>query len=31
MIGNMDKGWIPGAIIAAGGYLVLFFAAFKKE
>jgi hypothetical protein len=30
MMENADKEWIPGAIIAAAGYLVLFFAAFKK-
>ena len=30
MMKNADEEWIPGAIIAAAGYLVLFFAAFKK-
>lgn len=27
---NSDSGWIPGAIAAAAGYGVLFYAAFKK-
>jgi len=27
---NADKGWLPGALVAVTGYMLLFFAAFRK-